>query len=320
MSLKDKRIGIMMGGLSAEREISLKSGSAVFHALKTLGLDVVPLEVMRETEEEIHSLIASHAVDIVFIAMHGGFGEGGALQYILEKINMPYTGSREKASRLAMDKIASRQLFEKAELHVPKYQKVHRKSDRLTLNSLRYPLVVKPSAQGSSIGISFIDTQAHPTEALAEAFKFGDDVLIEEFIRGREVTVSVLDGQALPIVEIIPKKKFFDFQAKYEKGLTDYVVPAPLSPEEARHVQRDAVIAYHALGCRHFSRVDMILADGGTPYVLEVNTIPGMTEMSLFPKAAKAAGMSFDQVCTKLLELALETNKNFVPRLSRQNK
>ena len=298
-----------MGGLSSERDISTKSGTAVLDALKSAGLNAVPLDVCDETEEEIRRLILTQAVDIVFVAMHGGFGEGGPLQHILEKISIPYTGSREAASRLAMDKRVSRRFFKKAGLSVPRYRRRNRKMSRflskLFLIGWQYPCVVKPSAQGSSIGISFIDSVANLEGALEHAFKYGDDVLVEEFIRGREITVSVLDDQALPIVEIIPKKKFFDFQAKYETGLTDYAVPAPLEASIAGKAQKDAVSATRALGCRHFSRVDMIVSAQGTPYVLEVNTIPGMTATSLFPKAAAAAGINFSALCVRLLELAL---------------
>ena len=293
-----------MGGRSSEREISLKSGRAVFGALRDLGLDAVALDVVLETEEEIRRLITEETVGIVFIAMHGGFGEDGTLQHILEKIRIPYTGPAEAASRIAMDKLASRRLFKKAKLHVPCDRALNKKSGRLLLRWMRYPLVVKPSSQGSSIGISFVHSPSQINAAIDSAFQYGDLVLVEEFIKGREITVSVLDGQALPVVEIIPKNPFFDFQAKYEKGMTEYIVPAQLELEVARRCQRDAVLAYHALNCRHLSRVDMIISPDGTPFVLEVNTIPGMTETSLFPKAARAAGLSFAQVCRKLLELA----------------
>lgn len=303
-----KKIGVIMGGLSSERDISMKSGVAVLDALKSAGLNAVPLDVRDETEEEIRRLILTQAVDIVFVAMHGGFGEGGSLQHILEKIRIPYTGPREAASRLAMNKTVSRRFFKKAGLSVPRYRRIFRKMPRflskLFLIGLAYPWVVKPSAQGSSIGISFIDSVSNLEGALERAFKYGDDVLVEEFIRGREITVSVLDDQALPIVEIIPKKKFFDFQAKYETGLTDYVVPAFLDAKIAQKAQEDAVSATRALGCRHFSRVDMIVNAQGAPYVLEVNTIPGMTATSLFPKAAAAAGIGFSALCIRLLELA----------------
>lgn len=298
-----KRIGVLMGGRSSEREISLKSGRAVFEALKNSGCNVVSLEVFQETEEEIRRLVGQQAIDIVFIAMHGGFGEDGRLQHILEKIRVPYTGPQEQASRLAMDKAASHQLFKKAGLRVPNCCIGRRPLNPLSLIFLRYPVVVKPSRQGSSIGISFVHFRNQLKEAMDLAFKFDDIVLIEEFIKGREITVAVLDGRALPIVEIVSKKQFFDYQAKYEKGFTEYIVPAALDPKTALRVQRDAVKAYETLGCRHLSRIDMIVAKDGTPYILEVNTIPGFTERSLFPKAAAAAGMNFDQLCAKLVEL-----------------
>lgn len=305
MSLKDKRIGVMMGGRSSEREISMKSGAAVFAALKSAEFNVVPLEVQDEAEKEIRRLIQESAVDVVFVAMHGRFGEDGQLQKMLEKMRIPYTGPRPKASRLAMDKAASRRLFKKAGLCVPKYWRISCIDEARRLKDLRYPLVVKPSSQGSSIGISFVDSPLCLEDALTGALKLSRSALIEEFIAGREVTVSVFDGKPLPVVEIVPKNQFFDFEAKYEKGLTEYLVPAPLEPSVAERAQSAAATAYRALGCRHLSRVDMIIRDDGSPCVLEVNTIPGMTETSLFPKSAKAAGVGFPELCVRLLQLAL---------------
>lgn len=298
----------MMGGRSAEREVSIKSGSAVLGALRGKGYDVCALEVKEETEREIVSLVRGNQVDIVFIAMHGGFGEGGGLQHILEKNRILFTGPKELASRLAMDKIASRELFKKARLRVPWYRKIKKEHCPLIWAFMRYPIVIKPASEGSSIGISFVDAPRQLRGALSLAFQYGDTALAEEFIHGREITVSVLDGRPLPVVEIIPKKRFFDFQAKYEKGLTDYVVPADLHPQIAHRAQADAVLAYRALGCRHFSRVDMILKKGRKPYILEVNTIPGMTATSLFPKAAHAVDISFEDLCATLLELAWRDN------------
>ncbi len=313
MFLSEKRIGVIMGGLSSEREISLKSGKAVLEALKASGLNAFALEVFEETHEGIKRLIDTNSPDVVFIAMHGGFGEDGRLQSILESSGMPYTGPAAKASHLAMDKIASRRLFQKAGLNVPKYRCIHRDTPvfllPILMKGLKYPLVVKPSDQGSSIGISFVDSQANLDVALAEAFKFSDEAVVEEFIRGREITVSVFDGEALPIVEIIPKTRFFDFHAKYEKGMTEYIVPAHLDENIALRAQKDAVAAYNALGCRHLSRVDLIIDASGVPYCLEVNTIPGMTATSLFPKAAAAAGISFAQLCMRILELACEVRQ-----------
>ncbi len=308
MSVKKKRIGVMMGGRSAEKDISLKSGSAVLEALESLRIQALPLVVSEESLQSIRRLIADNRVDIIFVAMHGGFGEGGGLQHILEKCGIPYTGPTRSASRLAMDKIVSRRCFKKAGLNVPRSCSVKKgvkeSSLKRRIASFNYPLVIKPNAQGSSIGISFIDTSSKLSKALSRSFKFGGVALIEEFIRGREITVAVLDGRALPVVEIIPKKKFFDFQAKYEKGMTEYVVPAVLDKKIVLRAQRDAVKAYHALGCRHLSRVDMIIDEEGKPVILEVNTIPGMTATSLFPKAAAAAGIGFPELCIRLLEMA----------------
>lgn len=309
MSLKDKRIGVMMGGCSSEREISMKSGSAVLAALGHAGFNVTPLEVREEAERDIRRLIQESATDIVFVAMHGRFGEDGQLQMMLEKIHIPYTGPRPKASRLAMDKIVSRRLFEKAGLCVPNYRRILRVDEARRLKDLHYPVVVKPSSQGSSIGVSFVDAPAGLEDALAEALKFSPTALVEEFVAGREVTVSIFDGKPLPIVEIVPGNQFFDFEAKYAKGLTEYIVPAPLGPSVAERAQNDAVTAYRVLGCRHLSRVDMIIREDGSPCILEVNTIPGMTETSLFPKSAKAAGIEFSELCVRLLQLALRKEK-----------
>ncbi len=305
MFLEDKNIGILFGGCSCEREISLKSGAAAARAFEGLGYDAVLLDIRQEAEEEIRDLIRTHRVDVVFIALHGGFGEDGRLQGILEKLEVPYTGSSFAASRIAMDKLASRLVFQKAGLSVPKYIKLNRQDGIFAVNTLCYPLVVKPSCQGSSIGISFIDSAAFLEKAVQNAFAFDDDIIIEEFIRGRELTVSILDGRPLPVVEIIPKSGFFDYKSKYEPGLTHYVVPAPLPQNIVEEVQANAVAAYKALGCRHFARVDMIIQSGQAPFILEANTIPGLTETSLFPKAAQAAGISFDRLCEKLIQMAV---------------
>lgn len=304
MSLNNKRIGVMLGGSSCEREISLKSGRAVACALKARGLDVALLEICRETEAEVRDLVKKNRVDVVFIAMHGGFGEDGRLQNILDGLKVPYTGSARQASGIAMDKYASRRLFEKAGLPVPKYKKFNKNDADFALDGLQYPLVVKPSSQGSSIGISFVEAPSHFEKAVKGAFVFDDDILVEEFIKGRELTVSILDGQPLPVVEIIPKSGFFDFQSKYGQGFTDYVVPASLLPGAAEKIQSSVVRAYHVLGCRHFARVDVMIDALGSLFILEVNTIPGLTEMSLFPKAARAAGIDFDQLCLRMVQLA----------------
>jgi len=306
LSAAPKKVGVVMGGLSPERDISLKSGRAVCGALKDAGWDVFPLEVFQETREDIQRLVRGACVDVVFIAMHGGFGEDGRLQKILEDMSVPFTGPAQEASRLAMDKAASRRIFERAGLCVPRCRVIRRRQRLLSfLHGLRYPIVVKPASQGSSIGVSLVPGWKEMSAAVVKAFQYDDTVLLEEFVKGMEITVSVLNGLALPIVAVIPKKSFFDFQAKYEKGLTEYVVPAPLEASVAQRAQRDAVAAYQALGCRHMARVDMIVDEKGRPVILEVNTVPGLTETSLFPKAARAAGIAFSALCAKLVEMAL---------------
>lgn len=305
MLLEGKNIGIMMGGCSCERAVSLKSGEAVAKAFEALDYRATLLDIHQETEQEVKNLLDKYHVDVVFIAMHGGFGEDGRLQHILDKLQMPYTGSSSQTSKVAMDKWDSRVIFERANLSVPKYVKLNKKDKAFTSDELQYPLVVKPCCQGSSIGISFVDSAACLQRAILDAFEFDENILIEEFIRGRELTVSILDGEPLPIVEIIPKSGFFDYKSKYEKGLTDYMVPAALSQELTERIQACALDAYHALRCRHFARVDMILCSDHSPFILEANTIPGLTQTSLFPKAAQAAGIGFDQLCMKLIHLAL---------------
>ncbi len=306
MCARTKRVGVVMGGLSSEREISLKSGRAVLKALQDAGWQALALEVLQETQEEVQRLVREACVDVVFVAMHGGFGEDGRLQLILEEMGVAFTGPATQASRLAMDKVVSRRVFERAGLCVPRTRVIRRGEQMMSLlHGLTYPVVIKPAAQGSSIGVACVTHWKELSAALLAALRYDDTVLVEEFIKGQEITVSVLNGTALPVVAITPKKIFFDFQAKYEKGMTEYVVPAPLDAAVTGRAQQDAVTAYEALGCRHLARVDMILDQEGRPVILEVNTVPGLTETSLLPKAALAAGLEFTSLCTRIVEMAL---------------
>ncbi|MFA5362204.1 MAG: D-alanine--D-alanine ligase [Candidatus Omnitrophota bacterium] len=303
------RIGVLMGGPSAERAISLKSGSAVFACLKELALDVVSVDVQTDNVEENKRLLVAAGIDCAFVALHGKFGEDGGIQSLLEEMGIMYTGSDAAASRLAMDKVASRQSFEKAGLRVPRhllFNKAAQAAEQAdSLKNGRFPVVVKPAAQGSSIGLSIVDQPDGLLKALEDAFRFDDRVLVEEYIAGREVTVGILDDYPLPVIEIIPKKRFFDFEAKYHKGLTDYAVPARIEAPLAKICQDAAVAAHTSLGCFGCSRVDLIIADDCRPYVLEVNTIPGMTETSLLPMAAGAVGIDFSLLCLRLLGVAI---------------
>ena len=303
------RIGVLMGGASSEREISLKSGKAVYEALKKSSLDVIPIDITTESAEENIRLINSCNIDCAFLALHGRFGEDGAIQKILEEMNLPYTGSGVIASKLAMDKAASRKIFEANDLHVPKYEEISKNSYNGGFDidgKLQIPLVIKPVTHGSSIGLSIIDNKEGLSRAIGLAFEYDERALVEEYIKGRELTVGILDGLALPVIEIIPKKEFFDFEAKYRLGMTEYIVPAQLDEVTALRVQEAGFAAHKLLGCVGCSRVDIILSENNLAYILEVNTIPGMTATSLLPKAARTVGIEFGQLCITLIKLAYE--------------
>lgn len=310
---KRGRIGVLMGGPSTEREISLKSGRAVCDTLKASELDVVGIDITTDTPDENIRLIKSYQLDCAFIALHGRFGEDGQIQEILDRLKIPYTGSGTLASKLAMDKIASLHIFEINGLRVPRHEVIEISSynpNWKVYNKLGFPLVIKPATHGSSIGLSIADNVDQLDKAIALSFSFDTKVIIQEYITGREVTVGILDNQVLPVVEIIPKNRFFDYQAKYQLGMTDYIVPAQLNEAIAKKAQEAALSAHNALGCFGCSRVDMIIGKDNVPFVLEINTIPGFTHTSLLPKAAKVAGIDFAGLCLKLIELAYEKAKN----------
>jgi len=309
MAVKFGKIGVLMGGPSSEREISLKSGKAVYEALKQLELDVCAVEIETDNQKENMRLIKSRKIDCAFLALHGRFGEDGGIQRILEMLKTPYTGSGVLASKLAMDKVYSRQIFEVHGLRVPKYKAIEKKCYNINCKSytnLHLPLVVKPAGGGSSIGLSIVYEEQGLGEAIGLAFRFDERIIIEEYIKGRELTVGILDEKALPVIEIIPKRTFFDYEAKYQSGLTRYIVPAELEESILRGAKDAALSAHKLLGCFGCSRVDMILNKEGIPFILEVNTIPGLTSTSLLPKAAKATGIGFHDLCLKLIKLAYE--------------
>ena len=310
-----KRIGVLMGGPSCERDISMRSGKAVCRALENRGIDVVPVELaesptMNGYKELVMQKIRSFDIDLAFIALHGGFGEDGGIQRALEDMNMPYTGSRVDASILGMNKISSKHIFKSNNIPIPRYRVIQKRDlDKICnahvyFKELRSPLVIKPSREGSSIGLSIVDQEKDFYTAIDNVFGYCDTGIVEEYVRGREITVGILEDKPLPIVEIIPKKRFFDFEAKYEKGLTEYRVPARIAKQEYKACQEMALSAHKALGVRFFSRVDMILSDNKIPVVLELNTIPGLTQMSLLPKAALAAGIDYEALVLKILESA----------------
>lgn len=303
MSAKDfGRIGVLMGGSSSEREISLRSGWAVVNALKEEGGNVLPIDI-DDNLNQARKRLEETQLDVAFIALHGRFGEDGAIQQLLESLGIPYTGSGVQANSLALNKVASRKIFENAAIAIPRYKVV---TSQISAgdDNFHFPLVVKPSSQGSSIGLSIVENKQSLSSAVSSALEYNKEVIVEEYIPGKEITVGIFDDHALPVIQIVSRKRFYDYQAKYEAGFTDYLVPAPLSEDEYLRAQETGLSAHHCLGCYAFSRVDMIIHKG-RPIVLEVNTIPGLTSASLFPKAAKVAGISFKQLCLKLVELAV---------------
>jgi D-alanine-D-alanine ligase len=297
------RIGVLSGGPSSEREISLRSGRAVHKALTESGLDAVFIDV----KDDIHDIIGKAGIDVAFIALHGAFGEDGTVQRILAEAGIPYTGSGPEASRAALDKIASKEIFAKRGIPTPRYA-VFEKEARMPGDTARVklPAVVKPQFEGSSIGLSIVKDMKHLEDALQEAFRYGEKALAEEYIVGRELTVGILNDEPLPVIEIVAKNRVYDYEAKYTDPETKYLVPAPVEKGTYILAQRLGKLSHTALGCESFSRVDMMADKDGKVFVLEVNTIPGMTERSLLPKAAHASGINFAKLCIMLLENAVK--------------
>ena len=299
-----KVIGVLMGGTSGEREISLRSGEAVARGLAHAGYRSVTVDIKSETGEELDQV----KIDAAFIALHGPFGEDGKIQRMLEDRGIPYTGSNPTASRAAMDKVESKRLFKLRGLSTPTHRVIARGDSEALLEAcaraIGYPVVLKPRSQGSSLGVTVHHDRGTLHEGAAECFTYGTIGLMEKFIQGRELTVGFLQGKPLPFVELRPSRGFFDYTAKYEDDETEYVVEPDLSDLDRRRVLRTAREAVEALGCEGFCRVDLILTPLCSVYVLEVNTIPGMTERSLFPKAAAAQGIEFPELCAKITEQA----------------
>jgi len=301
-----EKIAVLLGGPSSEREISIKSGTAVHEALLSLGLDVVCIDVSDNPVEQI----AREKCEIAFIALHGRFGEDGTIQAMLDEENIAYTGSGPEASRLAMDKLASRRIFQNAGLPVPEYVTVNKDVYRKDISvNFSLPLVVKPNREGSSIGMSVVEDIKNLPKAINEAFSYDDDIIIEKFIDGEDITVGILDDKPLPVVHIKPEQGVYDFTAKYTEGMSEYAVPAALEKDVINAAQNLGLTAHSLLGCRCFSRVDMRLGKDNKIRILEVNTIPGLTSTSLLPKAAKAVGIDFAHMCLKIIESAKNRKK-----------
>jgi D-alanine-D-alanine ligase len=303
------KVAVLKGGRSLERGVSLRSAARVEDALERLGHEVVAIDVGADL---VKRLIAERP-DVAFVAMHGVGGEDGTAQGLLEILGLPFTGPGAAACARCMDKVLAKHAIREAGLPTPDWFAFNETAfrelgaadslGRLEEN-LGFPLVVKPSRGGSSLGVRFAATAAEVPQALVSAFSYDDRVILERFVEGRELAVSVVGDEALPVVEAIPAEgDRYDFEARYEIGRTRFVCPAELSEAEARTVTETALATYRALGCAGFARVDLILADDG-PWVLEANAIPGLTDTSLLPQAAEAAGMSFERLVERILDLA----------------
>jgi len=299
--LRRRRVGVFWGGPSSERIVSAKSRAAVQASLTRLGVNHVALDLTPHVCERIRQ----EKINLAFLVTHGAFGEDGRLQGLLDILKIPYTGSGVLASALAMHKPSAKQLFASAGLPTPKWV-VLRKGEKWA--GFSGPLVVKPASQGSAVGVCMVRKGSGLREALTKTWVFDKEALVEKRVVGTEITVGVYDGQSWPVVEIVPKHEFYDFHSKYTKGGSRHVVPARISARSTVLAQELAVKAHNVLGCRHMSRVDMIVDKTGQPTILEVNTLPGLTPTSLFPDAAKAAGMDFDALVVGLLTMALRNS------------
>jgi D-alanine-D-alanine ligase len=316
----ERRIGVLLGGTSAEREISLKTGRAIYQSLKRQGYRAKSIDAAKALPETLKK----NKIDFAYIALHGTGGEDGRVQGLLEWMKIPYTGSGVLASALAMDKVAAKRLFESAKLPTAPWYSLH-KPRPLSSEEMRqgppsscrggmecrlpFPVVVKPASQGSAVGISIVKRAKDWPNGLMNAFRYDENVLVEKFLKGPEITVGVLGNQALPVIEILPQQNrpFYDFHAKYAPGGSRHILPARISPRHAIRAKELALAACRVLGTRGAARVDFIIDAKRGPCLLEVNTIPGMTETSLLPEAARAAGLDFDALVLKIAELSCGT-------------
>ncbi len=331
------KIVVLMGGDSTEREVSLVTGDQIVRALTENGHQVIKIDPTATKKEQTElnqtdrhwigidypdiDLLPLHRgslylknilitkrlkPDLVFNALHGGKGENGVVQGMLDAAEIPYTGSGRIASMLAMQKDLSKMFFRNANLPTPRAHVLERpEASRKKLKKISFPQVVKPNDQGSTIGLRIVQNPSELDEAIDQAFKLSSKVIIEEYIPGREITVSILRQRALPIVEILPEHGIYDYECKYKEGMSRYEVPAELDKTLAQEIQKISLKAHQVLGCKGYSRVDLRLSEDGQPYILEVNTLPGMTGTSLVPKAAKAAGLTFNDLVETIVEEAI---------------
>ncbi len=297
---KDTKIALLMGGPGSERDVSIASGNGVLEALRSEGFtNVTPVLVDSERPE------IPEGTELCYNMIHGTYGEDGGLQSYLEELGLPYTGAGSETSRNCFDKVLTKKFFISGQVPTPLSETIAAGQ----MPTLPVPCVIKPPCEGSSVGVHIVNDAAELPAAVEDASRYGKEILVEEYIKGKELTVAIFNGEALPVVHICPRSGFYDMNNKYPSlygGVgSDYICPADISEEETKAVQAAAVAAYKALGVEVYGRVDVLLTDDGKPYVLEINTIPGMTGASLFPKAAKAAGISYGELCTRIAEVSL---------------
>jgi len=336
------RIAVLLGGASVERDVSVASGRGVVQALRDAGHEVIPIdpalgnnqpknpddlllpsvqaapptleELAKFSPRTLIECIQSKLfdnIDLVFVALHGKWGEDGTVQALLEMRGMRYTGSSILSSALAMDKAMSKVMFKHEGVLTPDWFLLNERTGQEVIRAeakrLGFPLVVKPNVGGSTVGLSIVKQNDEVDAAVKEAQQYSDTVLLEQYIEGKELTVSIVGDSVLPMIEIRPQGGFYDYKHKYTKGMTEYLCPAPVSEQVTAYVSEQARIAFRSLGCAGFARVDFRLDNAGKAYCLEVNTIPGMTGTSLVPKAAAAAGWSFSALCQRIVDLAVQT-------------
>lgn len=300
LNMLHRKVGVLMGGLSSERAVSIATGESVLAALRERGYDAEPIFVDRD----IDLVLRQSGIDVAFIALHGRYGEDGCIQGLLETMGIPYTGSDVLSSALAMHKVKAKQLFRLANLPTPPGYVLKRDRDVHAVSNhadFGFPCVVKPVAEGSSVGVAIANSESEFYRACQRAFCFDDEVLVERFIPGQEVSVAILGDRAIGAVEVETNAAFYDYEAKYISGGNSYHIPPRLSPERYRGVMEQALRAHAALGCSGATRVDLIVSATGNEYILEVNTVPGLTPQSLLPKIAHAAGVGFEELVEAIL-------------------
>ncbi|HPF20938.1 MAG TPA: D-alanine--D-alanine ligase [Syntrophomonas sp.] len=309
--MNPKRILVLMGGMSEERDVSLRSGKAIWEALLALGYEAQALDFNRTAIRDI----IDYKPDLVFIALHGKYGEDGTVQGLLESLQIPYTGSGVATSAICIDKVLSKRIFTSEGIPNAAYQIINRPEldqpdviREQLLTRIGLPLVVKAATQGSSIGTYIIKDEKEIITAIEKAFQYSREVLVEAFIDGQELTVAVIgnnEPQVLPLIEITSANSFYDYESKYTKGMCEHIIPARIGEDSAAKIVSISQQVYKLMGCQGFARIDFILDKQGQPFVLEVNTIPGMTEMSLVPDAARAAGIEFNELVEIIVNMAL---------------